>query len=241
VSTEGDIRPAAARAVGAVKVCGGADAGVRALDGVSAEFGAGELTAIMGPSGAGASTLVRCLSGLDSVTSGEAWLGDIDLARLDERGRTSVRRDEVGFVFRAFDLIPTLTAAENITLPLDIAGRKVDRDWMDAVVSAAGIGDRLTHTPAQLSGGQQQRVATARALITRPRVVFADEPTGALDPASGAEVLELMRGAVDELGQTLVMATHDPIAAGYASRVVLLRDGRVVDDLPARALARSGG
>jgi putative ABC transport system ATP-binding protein len=187
----------------------------------------------MGPSGSGKSTLMHCLAGLDRVTSGEVWLGDVNLAVLDEKATTKVRRDNVGFVFQAFNLVPTLTAAENITLPLDIAGRKVDRDWMATIVETVGIQDRLTHKPSELSGGQQQRVAAARALVSRPQVVFADEPTGALDSTSGAELLGFMRRAVDEFGQTLVMVTHDPIAASYASRVVFLADGRIVSELAA--------
>jgi putative ABC transport system ATP-binding protein len=197
------------------------------------EFAKGDFTAIMGPSGSGKSTLMHCLAGLDRVTSGEVWLGDVNLATLDEKATTKVRRDNVGFIFQAFNLVPTLTAAENITLPLDIAGRKVDRAWMDTIVETVGIQDRLTHKPSELSGGQQQRVAAARALVSRPQVVFADEPTGALDSTSGAELLSFMRRAVDEFGQTLVMVTHDPIAASYASRVVFLADGRIVSELAA--------
>ena len=222
---------AAARAVGAVKIYGKGDAEVRALDGVDVEFATGGFTAIMGPSGSGKSTLMHCLAGLDTVTSGEVWLGDQNLALLNEKQKTRVRRDNVGFIFQAFNLVPTLTAAENITLPLDIAGRKVDKDWMDLIVKTVGLEDRLTHKPTQLSGGQQQRVAAARALVSRPKVVFADEPTGALDSSSGAELLGFMRRAVDEFGQTLVMVTHDPIAASYASRVVFLADGRIVDEM----------
>ena len=233
VSSDTSPPEAAARAVDAVKIYGKGDTAVRALDGVNVEFAAGDFSAIMGPSGSGKSTLMHCLAGLDSVTSGEIWLGDINLAPLDEKEKTKVRRDNVGFIFQAFNLIPTLTAAENITLPLDIAGRKVDREWMDTIVSTVGIGDRLTHKPSELSGGQQQRVAAARAFVARPKVVFADEPTGALDSTSGAELLGFMRRAVDEFGQTLVMVTHDPIAASYASRVVFLSDGRVVDELHA--------
>jgi putative ABC transport system ATP-binding protein len=229
--TTNGTAPAAARAVDAVKVYGAGDAQVRALDGVDVEFARGDFTAIMGPSGSGKSTLMHCLAGLDRVTSGEVWLGDVNLAVLDEKATTKVRRDNVGFVFQAFNLVPTLTAAENITLPLDIAGRKVDRDWMATIVETVGIQDRLTHKPSELSGGQQQRVAAARALVSRPQVVFADEPTGALDSTSGAELLGFMRRAVDEFGQTLVMVTHDPIAASYASRVVFLADGRIVSEL----------
>jgi putative ABC transport system ATP-binding protein len=221
--------PAAARAVRAVKVFGRGEAQVRALDGIDEDFPEGAFTAIMGPSGSGKSTLMHCLAGLDSLTSGEAWLGDVNLSALDERGRTRARRDGVGFIFQAFNLVPTLTAAENITLPLDIAGRKVDREWMDHVVATLGIGDRLTHKPSELSGGQQQRVAAARALVSRPKVVFADEPTGALDSTSGAELLGFMERAVTDFGQTIVMVTHDPFAASHAGRVVFLVDGRVVD------------
>ncbi len=222
---------AAARAVDAVKVYGKGDAEVRALDGVSVEFATGQFTAIMGPSGSGKSTLMHCLAGLDSVTSGEMWLGDINLAPLGEKQKTRARRDNVGFIFQAFNLVPTLTAAENITLPLDIAGRDVDREWMDLIVDTVGLRDRLSHKPTELSGGQQQRVAAARALVSRPKVVFADEPTGALDSNSSTELLTFMRRAVDEFGQTTVMVTHDPIAASYASRVVFLADGRIVDEL----------
>ncbi len=225
-----DARPAA-RAVDAVKIYGRGDAEVRALDGVDAEFARGRFTAIMGPSGSGKSTLLHCLAGLDSLTAGEAWLGDVNLSALDERRRTRVRRDRVGFIFQSFNLVPTLTAAENITLPLDIAGRRPDREWMDLVVSTMGIGDRLSHKPSELSGGQQQRVAAARALVSRPDVVFADEPTGALDSQSGAELLGFLRRAVEEFGQTTLMVTHDPVAASYSSRVVFLRDGRIVDEL----------
>jgi putative ABC transport system ATP-binding protein len=230
MTTDGTA-PAAARAVDAVKVYGVGDAQVRALDGIDVEFARGDFTAIMGPSGSGKSTLMHCLAGLDRVTSGEVWLGDVNLAALDEKATTKVRRDNVGFIFQAFNLVPTLTAAENITLPLDIAGRKVDREWMATIVETVGIGDRLTHKPSELSGGQQQRVAAARALVSRPQVVFADEPTGALDSTSGAELLGFMRRAVDDFGQTLVMVTHDPIAASYASRVVFLADGRIVSEL----------
>jgi putative ABC transport system ATP-binding protein len=232
MTTDGTA-PAAARAVDAVKVYGVGDAQVRALDGIDVEFARGDFTAIMGPSGSGKSTLMHCLAGLDRVTSGEVWLGDVNLAALDEKATTKVRRDNVGFIFQAFNLVPTLTAAENITLPLDIAGRKVDREWMATIVETVGIGDRLTHKPSELSGGQQQRVAAARALVSRPQVVFADEPTGALDSTSGAELLGFMRRAVDDFGQTLVMVTHDPIAASYASRVVFLADGRIVSELAA--------
>jgi putative ABC transport system ATP-binding protein len=217
--------------VDAVKIYGRGDAEVRALDGITCDFRAGEFTAIMGPSGSGKSTLMHCLAGLDSVTSGEVWLGDLNLATLNEKEKTRARRDNVGFIFQAFNLVPTLSAAENITLPLDIAGRDVDREWMDLVVRTIGLEDRLEHKPSELSGGQQQRVAAARALVSRPKVVFADEPTGALDSTSSAELLAFMRRAVDEFGQTMVMVTHDPIAASYSSRVVFLRDGRIVDEM----------
>ncbi len=221
----------AARAEGAVKVYGEGDAEVRALDGVDAEFAEGRFTAIMGPSGSGKSTLMHCMAGLDSLTAGRVFLGDTDLTRLDEKARTRLRRDEVGFIFQAFNLVPTLTAAENITLPFDIAGRKPDRQWMGTVVDALGLGDRLKHKPAELSGGQQQRVAAARAMVSRPKIVFADEPTGALDSSTGAELLGFMRRAVDEYGQTMLMVTHDPSAAGFADRVVFLGDGRIVDEM----------
>ncbi|MEQ8834531.1 MAG: ABC transporter ATP-binding protein [Miltoncostaeaceae bacterium] len=224
---------AAARAVDAVKVYGKGDAQVRALDGVSVEFDSGRFTAIMGPSGSGKSTLMHCLAGLDTLTSGEAWIGEVNLSTMNEKERTRARRDNVGFIFQAFNLVPTLTAAENIRLPLDIAGREVDQDWMDQVVTTVGLGDRLGHRPSELSGGQQQRVAAARALVSRPRVVFADEPTGALDSNSSAELLGFMRRAADEFGQTIVMVTHDPMAASYSDRVVFLADGRVVDQLAA--------
>ncbi len=221
----------AARAVAAVKVYGTGDAEVRALDGIDAEFEEGRFTAIMGPSGSGKSTLMHCLAGLDSLTDGQVFLGDTDLTGLDEKGRTRVRRDEVGFIFQAFNLVPTLTARENITLPLDIAGADVDEDWMSTVVGAVGIEDRLGHKPTELSGGQQQRVAAARALVSRPKIVFADEPTGALDSSSGADLLGFMRRAVDEYGQTTLMVTHDPGAAAYADRVVFLADGKIVDEM----------
>lgn len=222
---------AAARAVHATKIYGKGDAEVRALDGIDVEFGAGRFTAIMGPSGSGKSTLMHCMAGLDTLTSGNAYLGDIDLTGLSERQRTRIRRDRVGFIFQSFNLVPTLTARENITLPFDIAGRKVDEGWLDTVVDAVGIRDRLTHRPTELSGGQQQRVAAARALVARPTIVFADEPTGALDSKSGADLLGFMRRAADEFGQTIVMVTHDPSAAAYADRVVFLADGHIVDEM----------
>ncbi len=222
---------AAARAVDAVKIYGHGDAAVRALDGITAEFAEAEYTAIMGPSGSGKSTLLHCMAGLDRVTEGKVFIGDVDLSELDEKRLTTLRRDKVGFVFQAYNLVPTLTASENITLPIDIAGRKADRTWYDTVVDTVGLRDRLTHRPAELSGGQQQRVAAARALVSRPEIVFADEPTGNLDSRSSAELLEFMRKAVGEFGQTIVMVTHDANAAGYADRVVFLADGRVVDEM----------
>jgi putative ABC transport system ATP-binding protein len=221
----------AAAAVGAVKSYGSGEAAVRALDGVTVSFERGRFTAIMGPSGSGKSTLLHCLAGLDTLTSGAARLGDQELGELSDKELTLLRRDRMGFVFQAFNLLPTLTAAENIRLPLDLAGRRVDEEWFGTVVAAVGLGNRLDHTPAQLSGGQQQRVAAARALVTRPEIVFADEPTGALDSRSGAELLGFLRRAVDDFGQTIVMVTHDPIAAAHADRVVFLADGRVVDEV----------
>jgi putative ABC transport system ATP-binding protein len=224
---------AAASTVDAVKSYGSGEAEVRALDGVTVAFERGRFTAIMGPSGSGKSTLLHCLAGLDTLTSGDVRLGDQSLTGLWEKELTLLRRDRMGFVFQAFNLLPTLTAAENIQLPLDLAGRPLDREWFDTVVRAVGLQDRLDHTPAQLSGGQQQRVAAARALVTRPEIVFADEPTGALDSRSGADLLTFLRRAVDEFGQTIVMVTHDPVAAAHADRVVFLADGRIVDELNA--------
>ncbi len=224
-------RPAAARAVDLRKVYGEGDAAVEALGGVSVDLAAGEFTAIMGPSGSGKSTLLHCLAGLDTPTSGQVFVGDIDLTQLNDKRLTELRRDKVGFVFQAFNLVPTLTARENITLPLDIAGTDVDTAWFDEVVATIGIGDRLTHRPSQLSGGQQQRVAGARALVSRPEIVFADEPTGNLDSKSGAELLGFLRSAVKDHGQTIVMVTHDANAASYADRVIFLADGHVVDEM----------
>ena len=223
---------AAARAVGVWKVYGTGEAQVKALRGVSVELARAEFTAIMGPSGSGKSTLMHCLAGLDTVTQGDVYLGDEQLTGLSDAGLTKLRRERVGFVFQQFNLLPTLTAEENILLPLAIAGRKPDRDWYDTVVDAIGLRDRLDHRPAQLSGGQQQRVACARAMVTRPDVIFADEPTGNLDSRSGAEVLGFLRDSVRQFGQTVVMVTHDPIAASYADRVVFLADGDVVTELP---------
>ncbi len=221
----------AARAVDLHKVYGSGDTRVSALDGVSVEFRAGEFTAIMGPSGSGKSTLMHCLAALDTATSGRVFVGSEDLTALGDKELTRIRRDRIGFVFQAFNLVPTLTALENITLPMDIAGRKPNRTWLDTVITTVGLGDRLEHKPSQLSGGQQQRVACARALAGRPDIVFADEPTGNLDSVSGAEVLGFLRRSVDEFGQTVVMVTHDPNAAGYADRVLFLADGRIVDEM----------
>ncbi|MGH8826513.1 MAG: ABC transporter ATP-binding protein [Jiangellaceae bacterium] len=223
--------PSAARAVDLAKVYGYGDTQVVALGGVTVEFGAGRYTAIMGPSGSGKSTLMHCLAGLDSATAGQVYIGDTELTGLNDRDLTRLRRDKVGFIFQAFNLVPTLTARENITLPLDIAGRKVDQDWFDTVVSTVGLGDRLGHKPGELSGGQQQRVACARALVSRPEIIFADEPTGNLDSRSGTEVLSFLRRSVREFDQTIVMVTHDPNAASYADRVLFLVDGRIVDEM----------
>lgn len=222
---------AAARAEDLHKVYGEGDAAVRALDGVTVEFARGMFTAIMGPSGSGKSTLLHCLAGLDTPTSGRVLIGDTDLTELSERDLTRLRRDRIGFVFQAFNLVPTLSASENITLPLDIAGRKPDRAWFDQVVDTIGLRDRLSHRPNELSGGQQQRVAGARALVSRPDIVFADEPTGNLDSRSGAELLGFLRDAVRVHGETIVMVTHDANAASYAGRVVFLADGKVVGEL----------
>src|SRR3954447_20516983 len=222
---------AAARAVDATKVYGRDETEVAALDHVSTDFESGRFTAIMGPSGSGKSTLMHCLAGLDTISSGQVLLDDTDIASLNDKKLTALRRDRVGFIFQQFNLLPTLTAAENITLPLDIAGKKVDKAWFDQVVDAVNLRDRLRHRPAELSGGQQQRVACARAFMPRPAVVFADEPTGNLDSRASAEVLGFLQRSVRELGQTVVMVTHDPSAASYADRVVFLADGRVVDQM----------
>jgi putative ABC transport system ATP-binding protein len=221
----------AARAVDLRKVYGEGDAAVEALRGVSVDFTGGQFTAIMGPSGSGKSTLLHCMAGLDAPTSGQVLIGDVDLTTLSEKALTQLRRDRIGFVFQAFNLVPTLTARENITLPLDIAGRDVDPAWFDLVVDTIGLRDRLSHRPSELSGGQQQRVAGARALASRPQIVFADEPTGNLDSKSGAELLAFLRNAVDEHDQTIVVVTHDAHAASYSDRVVFLADGRVVDEM----------
>ncbi|MCD0481793.1 ABC transporter ATP-binding protein [Streptacidiphilus sp. ASG 303] len=213
------------------KAYGTGETRVTALDAVDVDIARGRFTAIMGPSGSGKSTLMHCLAGLDSVTSGRILIGDTEITGLKDRQLTRLRRDKIGFIFQAFNLLPTLNALENITLPMDIAGRRPDRAWLDQVVETVGLADRLRHRPAQLSGGQQQRVAVARALASRPEIIFGDEPTGNLDSRAGAEVLTFLRRSVDELGQTIVMVTHDPVAAGYADRVLFLADGRIVDEM----------
>jgi putative ABC transport system ATP-binding protein len=222
---------AAARAVAATKVYGQGDTAVVALDDVSVEIPVGRFTAIMGPSGSGKSTLMHCMAGLDSLTSGQVFVGDQDLGELSEDELTLLRRDRIGFVFQAFNLVPTLTAVENITLPMTLAGRKPDQDWLDLVVKTTGLADRLNHRPSELSGGQQQRVAVGRALASRPQIIFADEPTGNLDSRSGTEILDFMRRAVREMGQTIVMVTHDPVAAAYSEMALFLGDGRIVDEM----------
>ncbi len=227
------IRSVAARTVDLTKVYGKGEAEVTALDTVSIDILAGEFTAIMGPSGSGKSTLMHCAAGLDSATSGQVFIGDVELTRLRDKALTVLRRDRIGFVFQSFNLVPTLTADENILLPLAIAGRRPDPEWYDTVIDTIGLRDRLSHRPSELSGGQQQRVACARALMSRPEIVFADEPTGNLDSTSGAEVLRFLRHSVDEFGQTVVMVTHDPGAASHTDRVVFLADGRVVGELRA--------
>ncbi|WP_329272748.1 ABC transporter ATP-binding protein [Streptomyces sp. NBC_01451] len=221
----------AARATELSKVYGQGETQVVALDRVSVDFRQAEFTAIMGPSGSGKSTLMHCVAGLDSFSSGSVRIGDTELGSLKDKQLTKLRRDKIGFIFQAFNLLPTLTALENITLPMDIAGRRPDKEWLDSVISMIGLADRLRHRPSQLSGGQQQRVAVARALASRPDIIFGDEPTGNLDSRAGAEVLGFLRNSVRELGQTVVMVTHDPVAAAYADRVVFLADGRIVDEL----------
>jgi putative ABC transport system ATP-binding protein len=221
----------AARADNARKVYGNGDTQVVALDDVTVDFMGGEFTAIMGPSGSGKSTLMHCVAGLDSLTGGRVLIGDTDLTTLDDKRLTLLRREKVGFIFQQFNLVPTLTAYENIVLPLSLAGKKPDKEWLDTVVGTVGLGNRLEHRPSELSGGQQQRVAVARALASRPEIIFADEPTGNLDSRAGSEILSFMRRAVRELGQTIVMVTHDPVAAAYASRVIFLNDGRIVNEL----------
>jgi putative ABC transport system ATP-binding protein len=221
----------AARAVDASKVYGTGEAQVRALDQISVDFARNEFTAIMGPSGSGKSTLLHCLAGLDRLTSGQIFLGDVEISAASEKQLTLIRRDRVGFIFQSYNLIPTLNAVENMTLPMSLAGTRPDKEWLEHIVDTVGLRDRLTHRPTELSGGQQQRVAVARALMSKPEIIFADEPTGNLDSHAGAEILEFMRGAVRDLGQTIVMVTHDPGAASYANRVVFLADGKIVDQL----------
>jgi putative ABC transport system ATP-binding protein len=223
--------PTAARILEATKVYGSGDTAVVALDEVTLDLPTGRFTAIMGPSGSGKSTLLHCLAGLDSLTEGQVLLGDVELGALSDKELTLVRRARIGFVFQAFNLVPTLTAGENITLPLTLAGRRPDPGWLDQVIATVGLGGRLDHRPSELSGGQQQRVAAARALVSRPAIVFADEPTGNLDSRTGAELLGFLRRAVDEMGQTVVMVTHDPGAAAHADAVVFLADGRIVDHM----------
>ena len=226
-------RPAspAAHAVELTKTYGTGQATVHALGGVNVTFERGRFTAVMGPSGSGKSTLMHCMAGLDRPTSGRSYVGDLDIGALDDAGLTQMRRDHIGFVFQSFNLVPTLTAGENITLPVDLAGRKVDKEWFDYLVDQLGIADRLTHRPGEMSGGQQQRCACARALINRPDLVFADEPTGNLDSTSSGEMLSFLRRSVTEFGQSIVMVTHDPHGAAYADRVVFLADGNIVDEL----------
>jgi putative ABC transport system ATP-binding protein len=244
MSTDQTVPPAgptvelAAHAIDVTKTYGRGPAMVTALDRVSVAFGRGRFSAVMGASGSGKSTLLHCLAGLEPVDRGEVRLGDVDLAGLDDRRLTRLRRERVGFVFQSFNLLPTLSAAENIELPLAIAGRRPDRAFLDRVIDVVGLRERLGHRPAELSGGEQQRVAAARALAGRPAVVFADEPTGNLDSRSGAELLGFLRRSVDELGQTVVMVTHDPVAAARSDEVVFLADGRVVDRLAAPTAGR---
>ena len=222
----------AARAVDAVKTYGEGDTAVHALAGVNVEFPSGRFTAIMGPSGSGKSTLMQCVAGLDRLSSGQAYIGATDLSSLNKTQLTLLRRDRLGFIFQQYNLIPTLTAEENILLPLTLAGEEADRSWFDTIVSTVRLSDRLRNLPSQLSGGQQQRVAVARALVPRPDIVFADEPTGALDSQTGTEILSFMRRAVDEADQTIVMVTHDPRAASYADSVLFLADGQIIDEMP---------
>ncbi|MEI7547200.1 MAG: ABC transporter ATP-binding protein [Actinomycetota bacterium] len=229
--TETTTVVAAAGAVDAMKIYGGGDSEVRALDGITVSFEAGKFTAIMGPSGSGKSTLMHCLAGLDALTSGAVYIGGTYLAALNDKQLTELRRTAVGFIFQAYNLVPTLTALENITLPLLLGGVKGDQQWIDRVIDTVGLRDRLKHRPSELSGGQQQRVAVARALASQPTIIFADEPTGNLDSRTGAEILDFMRLAVRELGQTIVMVTHDPNAASYADRVIFLADGKIAAEM----------
>ena len=236
--TDSQTLVAAAGAVDASKIYGGGDSEVRALDGVTVQFETGKFTAIMGPSGSGKSTMMHCLAGLDSLTSGAVYIGETYLATLNDKQLTELRRTAVGFIFQAYNLVPTLTAEENITLPLLLGGTKGDQAWIDRVIDTVGLRSRLKHRPSELSGGQQQRVAVARALASQPTIIFADEPTGNLDSRTGAEILDFMRLAVRELGQTIVMVTHDPNAASYADRVIFLADGKVVDEMTAPTAER---
>ncbi|MFF1448975.1 ABC transporter ATP-binding protein [Streptomyces sp. NPDC058274] len=226
-----DAGGVAARARGLTKAYGSGETAVIALDSVDVDIASGRFTAVMGPSGSGKSTLMHCLAGLDTVSAGQVWLGDTEITGLKDRDLTRLRRDRIGFMFQSFNLIPTLNAAENITLPMDIAGQKPDQKWLDQVIDTLGLRDRLKHRPAELSGGQQQRVACARALASRPELIFADEPTGNLDSRAGLEVLGFLREAVDHLGQTVVMVTHDPGAAAHSDLVLFLGDGRIVDEM----------
>jgi len=230
--TETIVDTGAARAVDAVKAYGSGETEVRALDGVSVSFPAQQFTAIMGPSGSGKSTLMQCVAGLDRLTSGEAYIGETALSGLSKTDLTLLRRDRLGFIFQQYNLIPTLTAKENILLPLTLAGDDPDRAWFDTIVQTVGMANRIDNLPSQLSGGQQQRVAVARALVPRPDIVFADEPTGALDSRTGMEILSFMRQAVADAGQTIVMVTHDPHAASYANNVLFLADGQIIDEMP---------
>ena len=223
--------PVAASMIEGFKDYGQGEMAVRALDGVSVQMARGEFTAIMGPSGSGKSTLLHTLAGLDRLTAGASTIANVTITGLSEAQVTQIRRNHIGFIFQSFNLIPSLTARENITLPLDIAGTKVDKEWFDEIVGILGLANRLTHLPAELSGGQQQRVAVARALVARPEIIFADEPSGNLDSKSGAELLGFMRRAVKEFGQTIVMVTHDPTAASYADRILFLEDGKIVDEM----------
>jgi putative ABC transport system ATP-binding protein len=230
--TTTELTTPAARAVNAVKTYGSGDTAVQALDGVSVDFPMHQFTAIMGPSGSGKSTLMQCVAGLDRLTSGSAFVGDTELSTLDKTELTLLRRDRLGFIFQQYNLIPTLSAKENILLPLTLAGAGEDRAWFDTIVETVGLRNRLDNLPSQLSGGQQQRVAVARALVPKPDIVFADEPTGALDSRTGMEILAFMRNAVDQSGQTIVMVTHDPHAASYANNVLFLADGQIIDQMP---------
>ncbi|MEY9968729.1 putative ABC transport system ATP-binding protein [Streptacidiphilus sp. MAP12-16] len=231
--SSGERTAVAARARGLTKAYGSGETRVVALDAVDVDMQRGRFTAIMGPSGSGKSTLMHCLAGLDTASSGRIWVGETEITKLRDKRLTRLRRDSIGFIFQAFNLLPTLTALENITLPMDIAGRTPDRGWLERVVETVGLAERLKHRPSQLSGGQQQRVAVARALAARPEIIFGDEPTGNLDSRAGAEILGFLRHSVDELGQTIVMVTHDPVAASYADRVLYLADGRIVDEMHA--------